>query len=70
MLVQKLRGHYAYYWLTGNTPALRRFRTEVERSWCKWLSRRSYKARIRWDRFALFKRHYPLPPARAIRPLT
>lgn len=70
MLVLKLRGHYAYYGLTGNTPALRRFRTEVERVWRKWLSRRSYKARIPWDRFALLKRHYPLPPARAIHPLT
>ena len=30
-LSRKLRGHYAYYQITGNSPALGRFRTEVHR---------------------------------------
>lgn len=31
VLSRKLRGHYAYYGITGNTDALTRFRHEVER---------------------------------------
>ena len=39
-LGQKLRGHFAYYGITGNGEALRRFRDAVTRAWRKWLSRR------------------------------
>ena len=39
-LRQKLRGHYAYYGITGNSIALARFREEVKRIWRKWLCRR------------------------------
>jgi group II intron reverse transcriptase/maturase len=69
-LSQKLRGHYAYYGITGNTPSLRRFRAEAERAWRKWLSRRSRHARVPWECFARCKKRYPLPPARALRPWT
>jgi RNA-directed DNA polymerase len=34
-LNQKLRGHYAYYGITGNYNALQRFREEVRRLWWK-----------------------------------
>jgi len=40
ILSQKLRGHYAYYGITGNSVALSRFREEVRRVWRKWLVRR------------------------------
>jgi RNA-directed DNA polymerase len=50
-LVQKLRGHYRYYGIVGNTRSLRLFQYEVERLWRKWLSRRSQKGRINWERF-------------------
>jgi RNA-directed DNA polymerase len=36
-LNEKLRGHYAYYGVTGNGTALSRFLHEVERRWRKWL---------------------------------
>ena len=36
-LNEKLRGHYAYYGVTGNSAALSRFLWEVERRWRKWL---------------------------------
>jgi group II intron reverse transcriptase/maturase len=39
-LVQKLRGHYGYYGITGNSVAITRFRTEVRKIWRKWLDRR------------------------------
>ena len=40
-LGQKLRGHFAYYGITGNSEALRRFRDAVTRTWRNWLSRRT-----------------------------
>jgi group II intron reverse transcriptase/maturase len=63
-LTAKLRGHYAYYGITGNFASLRTFRFRVRSVWHKWLSRRSTKARIPWERFGELERRYPLPPAR------
>ena len=40
VLSRKLRGHYAYYGITGNAAALSRLRTEVIGLWRKWLGRR------------------------------
>ena len=62
-LVRKLRGHYAYYGITGNLDALRLFRLQVIRRWRKWLGRRSHRARWRWERFARFLTRSPLPQA-------
>ena len=60
-LVQKLRGHYAYFGITGNAPALSRFRNETLRIWRKWLNRRSQRARMQWECFAVLLKQYPLP---------
>jgi len=65
-LSRKLRGHYAYYGITGNGEALNRFRNEVGRAWCKWLSRRSDRPHMPWDRFNCLLKCYPLPPARVV----
>ena len=66
-LSQKLRGHDAYYGITGNHAALRRLRDWVERLWRKWLSRRSWHARIRWDTMGrLLKGPLALPRARVV----
>lgn len=62
-LNRKLRGHYGYYGITTNFPALRRFKEEVQCIWRKWLNRRSQRARMHWDRFHLLLRRYPLLPA-------
>ena len=45
---RKLRGHYAYFGITGNTRALSRFLHEVERVWRYWLNRRSARAKMVW----------------------
>jgi hypothetical protein len=37
-LVLKMRGHYAYYGITGNSEALSRFYLAVCRGWQKWLT--------------------------------
>jgi group II intron reverse transcriptase/maturase len=62
-LNRKLRGHYGYYGITTNFPALRRFKEEVQCIWRKWLNRRSQRTRMNWDRFHLLLRRYPLLPA-------
>ncbi len=66
VLSRKLSGHYAYYGITGNAPALQRYLFEVRRAWQKWLDRRSHRARMTWDRFARLTDRYPLPPARVV----
>jgi RNA-directed DNA polymerase len=60
-LVQKLRGHYAYYGITGNEQRLRRVRWEVIRLWRKWLNRRSQGRHMRWERFTRLLEQYPFP---------
>jgi group II intron reverse transcriptase/maturase len=66
-LNQKLRGHYAYYGVTGNSDAMKRFHHEVENRWRKWLSRRNGRRSMHWRRFCSLLRRYPLAPARAMR---
>jgi RNA-directed DNA polymerase len=63
-LSQKLRGHFEYFGITGNWRALGRFYRGVQRVWRKWLSRRSQRARMPWDRFRKLLARYPLPTAR------
>lgn len=65
-LSQKLLGHFAYFGITGNFEALRRFRDAVTRLWRKWLSRRHRGAPLSWSRFLLLLKRYPLPAAVAI----
>jgi RNA-directed DNA polymerase len=61
VLCQKLRGHYEYYGMKGNYEALRRFRRQVWHRWRAWLSRRSQRARISWERWLRLEKRYPLP---------
>jgi RNA-directed DNA polymerase len=60
-LVRKIRGHYAYFGITGNSKSLIAYLHWVRRAWQKWLSRRSQKGHITWDRFCLLLERYPLP---------
>jgi hypothetical protein len=62
-LSQKLRGHYAYYGLTGNGKALSRFQSTVTRVWRKWLSRRKRGNTYPWSHFVRLLERFPLPPA-------
>jgi RNA-directed DNA polymerase len=68
-LVRKLRGHYEYYGITGNSDGLRRFLNVATHAWRKWLSRRSQRARMSWERMRKLLERYPLPPARITHPL-
>jgi len=66
-LNQKLRGHDAYYGVTGNSDALSRFHREVERRWRKWLNRRNRIRTLKWAKFRDILRRYPLVHARSVR---
>jgi group II intron reverse transcriptase/maturase len=65
-LCQKLQGHAAYYGITGNSPALSRFRRTVLLVWRKWLVRRRRAWRTPWAWFCQLLDRYPLPHLRAI----
>ena len=65
-LNEKLRGHYAYYGVTGNSHALSRFRHEVLRCWRMWLNRRNRNRTMTWSVFERLCQRYPLIPVRAI----
>jgi RNA-directed DNA polymerase len=61
-----MRGHYAYYGISGNSRRIRWYAHEVVRIWQKWLSRRDRQSVFTWKRLDDFLRRYPLPPARIV----
>jgi hypothetical protein len=61
-----MRGHYGYYGITGNARMLTMFWYAVERIWQRWLSRRSQRAKIKWERFKQLLRVFPLPLPRVV----
>ena len=60
-LSRKLKGHFAYYGITGNGSALAMFHREVTRIWRKWLSRRHRRGGYPWPQFTRLLERYPLP---------
>lgn len=62
-LSAKLRGHYQFYGVPGNSRALSDFRYWVRRIWKKWLSRRGQRSHFTWEKFSALEKRYPLPPA-------
>jgi RNA-directed DNA polymerase len=65
-LSRKLRGHDAYYGITGNWRALVALRYHVTRSWFKWLRQRSWRSRWNWARMNRLLEALPLPSARVV----
>ncbi len=63
-LKQKLEGHYRYYGLPTNAPALLSLRRRTVSAWRKWLSRRSQKARLTVAAMTRLLARYPLPDPR------
>ena len=66
-LNEKLRGHYAYYGVTGNSGALSRFLGEVQRRWRQWRFRRSRARSMHWARLRQLLQRYPLVGVRTVR---
>jgi hypothetical protein len=70
-LRRKLLGHFGYFGITGNYPALHNFWRRVIDVWRVWLSRRSQRAWISIERMERLLEHYPLPtPRLRISPVT
>jgi group II intron reverse transcriptase/maturase len=63
-LSQTLTGHFAYFGISGNAKRLSALRYYARRIWRKWLSRRSTKSQVSWDRFSQIEARFPLPQPR------
>lgn len=61
-----LRGHYAYFGITGNADGIVRFHTAVVQWWRWVLRRRGQRPKLPWDRFAAILERHPLPPPRLV----
>jgi len=64
-LTRKLMGHYGYFAVTLNYPALRKLWHNVKAVWRKALVRRSQQ-RFTWDKMHRLLRRYPLPLPRIV----
>jgi hypothetical protein len=60
-LTRRIRGHFNYFGVNGNQRSLSMILHEVERSWFRWLRRRSQRTRMTWERFDRMLRELSLP---------
>jgi RNA-directed DNA polymerase len=60
-LVRRIRGHFNYYGVNGNTAVLGAEIERIKRTWLKWLCRRSQRARLNWVRYSDMLRDFPIP---------
>jgi len=66
ILASKLRGHYNYYGVSGNSRIIERFGYVTIRAVVKWLNRRSQRRSFTWKKFSAYLVHYPLPRPRIV----
>jgi RNA-directed DNA polymerase len=69
-LVAKLRGHYAYFGITGNARSLERFFDGAQNAWRKWLDRRSSNSHMTFAEMNRLLVRYPLPKPTIVHRLT
>ena len=62
----KLRGHYAYYGVTGNYKSINNYAYEVRRILFKWLGRRGKRGSLNFKKFGLLLQRFPLPTPRIL----
>ena len=65
-VANKLRGHYAYYGVTGNSKSIQNFYYEVGRLLFKWLGRRGKRGSLTYAKFRLLLQRFPLPLPRIV----
>ena len=66
-LTRRIRGHFNYFGVNGNHRCLSMILLKVERSWFRWLGRRSQRTRLTWGRFRGILRDLPLPKVKVYR---
>lgn len=59
-LMRRMRGHFNYFGVQGNSRCLEELVEAAKRSWHKWLNRRSQRSRLTWERFGALLADYPL----------
>jgi len=64
LLAAKLRGHYGYYGVRGNSRMIQKFGSVTIRAVYKWLNRRSQRKSFPWQTLHAYLTHYPLPRPR------
>jgi len=60
-LKRKLQGHLNYFGVNGNGHAITTVVRAATQTWFKWLSRRSQRKRLNWQRFNDYLKDFPLP---------
>ena len=60
-LSRMIRGHCAYYGVSGNSKRLRWYHHQVVHIWRKWLARRGRHSKLSWSRFHAMLARHPLP---------
>ena len=61
---RKLRGHYAYYGVTGNSRSIGNFAYKVRMLLHKWLGRRGKRGSMSFEKFNLLLKRFSLPTPR------
>jgi group II intron reverse transcriptase/maturase len=65
-LSQKLRGYYQYYAIRCNLKHVERIWYQCLRAWRYWLSRRSNRSVLSWEKFSALLAALPLPSPRIV----
>jgi RNA-directed DNA polymerase len=65
-LCRVLKGHYAYFGISGNYKRLRLLHQCVRRLWHRWLSRRSSKSYVWWERYLRMLERFALPSPKIV----
>ena len=65
-LRRRFQGHMNYFGVNGNLRSVARLYYHVIVTWKKWLSRRSQRGRLTWDRVKQLLERYPIPPPRIV----
>jgi group II intron reverse transcriptase/maturase len=65
-LCSKLRGYYQYYGVRSNYKALEVVFEYAQKAWRFWLSRRSHKGGISWEKFEKIRASFPFPKPRIV----
>ena len=63
-LKRRIQGHFNYFAVNDNYQSLTILVYQVRRAWYKWLTRRSQRSRLNWERFNDLNRDFPLPTPR------
>jgi len=66
MLSSKLRGHFQYFGIRCNMRSMEVILHQAIRGWRFWLSRRSHKSTINWEKFEQLLAKIPLPKPKII----